>query len=222
MFFDNFSLFAAESCLYHIGKLSHGSISLGQQIAYWWCIHRQLSSKKVLNHPTLLMKEELILDSFFDYAVTDNYRQEFDLVYYKKFDEFPSELMELYSRYQHGLLLYHSLSYRRKNRTTSYRVFIEIKKPDGEILDGLGEILFFFYVNNRPFYLFKQFFKSKNRFSSLAEIEARMSQVGHILIDIILLFVTQSPLLLSIHVRLLYRSVLSFNMIITIHFVRCA
>ncbi|CAF3701611.1 unnamed protein product [Rotaria sp. Silwood1] len=98
------SLFSTESCLNHIAKLSHGSISLGQQISYWWCIHRQINSRKMINRPTLFTKSELILDSFFVYDVIENYRQEFDLAYNQTFGEFPPQSMKFYSRYVHGLI----------------------------------------------------------------------------------------------------------------------
>ncbi|CAF2853088.1 unnamed protein product [Rotaria sp. Silwood2] len=161
------SLFSTESCLHHIEKLSHGSISLGQQISYWWCIHRQMNSRKMINRPTLFTKAELILDSFFVYGVLENYRQEFHLVYNQTFGELPSPSMKFYSRYVHGLIVYHSTSYSRRNNCNSFSVLIDARNSRGERVNCFGQILFYFYVDNRPFYFVKQFFESKNQFSSL-------------------------------------------------------
>ncbi|CAF4876804.1 unnamed protein product, partial [Rotaria sp. Silwood1] len=141
------SLFSTESCLNHIAKLSHGSISLGQQISYWWCIHRQINSRKMINRPTLFTKSELILDSFFVYDVIENYRQEFDLAYNQTFGEFPPQSMKFYSRYVHGLIVYHSMSYSRRNKSNSFSVLIETRNLRGEPINCFGQILLYFYVN---------------------------------------------------------------------------
>ncbi|CAF3964082.1 unnamed protein product [Rotaria sordida] len=56
-----------------------------------------------------------------------NYRQEFDLVYKQTFGEFPPQSMKFYSRYVHGLIVYHSMSYSRRNKSNSFSVLIETR-----------------------------------------------------------------------------------------------
>lgn len=147
------SLFSTESCLNHIGRLSHGSVSLGQQIAYWWCIYRQLNSRKTLYRSTLFTREELILDSFFDPSILHSHRQEFELLYNQTFGEFPSQSMKMYSRYTHGLLTYHSMSHSRRNESTSFNVCIEAINSPGKSTNRFGQILFtFMYKVSRSFY----------------------------------------------------------------------
>jgi hypothetical protein len=75
--------------------------------------------------------------------------------------------MKIYSRYTHGLLLYHSLSYSRRKRSASFNVYIEADNQHGKSSHGFGQILFFFYVHNRPFCLLRRFLPSTKRFSSL-------------------------------------------------------
>ncbi|CAF2089870.1 unnamed protein product [Rotaria magnacalcarata] len=164
------SLFPTESSLNHVAKLAHGSTALGQQISYWWCVHRQISSKKTLNFPHLFTKQELI-DSFIDHSVIHNFRQEFDLLYRQMFGDFPPETIQFYARFSYGLLMYHSLSYIRRNRSVSYNILIESTDKFGEDngLHYFGQIVFFFTIQNKPYCLVKQWFRSKKKFSSLIQ-----------------------------------------------------
>ncbi|CAF1171682.1 unnamed protein product [Adineta steineri] len=163
------SLFATESCLQHFAKLAHGTVALGQQICFWWCIFSQINSKQVQYTPKLLLDEYLIEDNFLDYQLLKNYQQEFDLVYYQMFNKLPDESMKYYCRYRRGMSHYHSFMYTRRKTSNSYSISVNVYTDHGESNLYYGQILFFFYVNNQPFFFFKRFNNSKTKFSSLLE-----------------------------------------------------
>ncbi|CAF4153181.1 unnamed protein product [Rotaria sp. Silwood2] len=114
------SLYASESCLQVFQKLAHGSIVLAEQMAFWWCIFRQIRSREVQYYPSLLTDEQLINDSFIDFNKLNNYTQEFNLVYMQTFSELPNSSLKYHSRYKRGLIIYHSLSYNRCQNSNSY------------------------------------------------------------------------------------------------------
>ncbi|CAF3324527.1 unnamed protein product, partial [Rotaria socialis] len=161
------SLFAFESCLYEFEKLAHGSTLLCEQISFWWCVFRQIRSREVRYSSNLFTDEQLILDNLFDNHVLNNYRQEFDLVYNQMLGEFPNSSLRCYSRYQHGLIIYHSISYTRRGNSNSYDVCA--KDDSNPVQSNLyyGQILFFSYVHDKPFLFLKRYVNSNNTLSSL-------------------------------------------------------
>jgi hypothetical protein len=160
-------LFASESCLHEFEKLAHGSTLLCEQISFWWCIFRQIGSKEVRYSSKLFTDEQLMVDNFFDYHSLNIYRQEFDLVFDQMFGEFPSLSCKYYSRYKRGLIIYHSISYNRRQNSNSYNVcIIDESNPVQSVL-YYGQILFFFYVQHKPHLFLKRYVNSKNIFSSL-------------------------------------------------------
>jgi hypothetical protein len=163
------SLFASESCLHHIGKLAHGVVSLGQQVAFWWSVYSQMQSKKMKYSPKLFNVREIITDSFCDATVVQTHTNQFDLLFYRNFGKQPPSSLRYACRYKCGLILYHSLSYRRKGKCASHIVCIELKWKSINSRQVYGEIIFFFSVENQPFCLFKQYKRSRNMFSSLIE-----------------------------------------------------
>jgi hypothetical protein len=162
-------LYASESCLQVFDKLAHGSVNLGDQIAFWWCVYRQINSRKTQYCSKSLTEEHLIIDNFFDYNTFNNYAQEFYLVFNQVFGQFPDATFKYYSRYQRGLITYHSLLYTRRQNSNSYSVCVQDKTNPMKLVTFYGQILFFFYIKNEPFFFFKRYFNSTHKFSSLVE-----------------------------------------------------
>ncbi|CAF4563307.1 unnamed protein product, partial [Rotaria magnacalcarata] len=69
--------------------------------------------------------------------------------------------------YQHGLIIYHSISYTRRGNSNSYDVCA--KDDSNPVQSNLyyGQILFFFYVHDKPFLFLKRYVNSNNTLSSL-------------------------------------------------------
>ncbi|CAF1371378.1 unnamed protein product [Rotaria sordida] len=63
---------------------------------------------------------------------TEKYRQEFDLIYNQTFGEFSNLSLKYYSRYQCGLIVYHSISYNRRQNSNSYTVCVKDEKVEFE------------------------------------------------------------------------------------------
>lgn len=106
-------------------KLAHGTIVLGEQISFWWSVFRQLHSREVCYSRDLFTVQRLIDDNFLDFKNLEKYRQEFDLVYNLTFDEYPGPSVKFYSRYQSGLIMYHSILYSRRKNSDSYSVCVQ-------------------------------------------------------------------------------------------------
>ncbi len=160
-------MFASESCLQEFEKIAHGSTQLCEQISFWWSVFRQIRSKEVRYSSKLFTDEHLIDDNFFDYHNLNNYRQEFYLIFNQIFGKFPDVSFKYYSRYQRGLIIYHCLLYIRRQNSNSYNVrVIDESNPLQSVL-YYGEIQFYFYVNDEPYFLLKRYLNSKNKFSSL-------------------------------------------------------
>lgn len=160
-------MFASESCLQEFEKLAHGSVLLSEQICFWWCIFRQIHSKEVRYTSKLFTDEQLIVDNFLDYKNLKNYQQEFYLAFNQIFGEFPDISFKYYSRYQCGLIVYHSLLYTRRQNSNSYSVCTIDESNPAQLVLHYGHILFFFYVNHEPYFFFKRYYNSQNTLSSL-------------------------------------------------------
>lgn len=160
-------MFATESCLREFEKLAHGSTRLCEQICFWWSILRQARSKEVRYSRRLFTDEQPILDGFFDQFILNSYRQEFDLVFNQMFGEFPVSSLKYYSRYQRGLIVYHSLSYTRRCNCDSYSVCVLDGSNRIKFISYHGEIIFFFNMNGESFCFIKRYVNSNNLFSSL-------------------------------------------------------
>ncbi len=162
-----YSLYASESCLQVFDKLAHGSVILADQIAFWWCVYRQIRSREVQYSSKLFTEEHLVIDNFFDFNTLNNYDQEFRLVFNQIFGEFPDSSLKYYSRYQRGLIMYHSMSYNRRHNCDSYSVCVKNETDPMKLSLWYGQILFFFYIQNEPFFFFKRYANSKRTFSSI-------------------------------------------------------
>jgi hypothetical protein len=119
--------------------------------------------------PTLLTNEQLIDDAFFDFNMMKDYQQEFDLIYRQTFGTFPHLSFKYYCRYERGLSLYHSLLYKRRNKCASYNVCVKADNDHTHSVLYYGQILFFFCIENEPFFFLKRFINSRNKFSSLVK-----------------------------------------------------
>ena len=136
-----------EGCLQVFEKLEHGSVVLTEQMAFWWCVFRQIRSKEVQYYSQLLTEKRLINDNFFDFNNVNNYEQEFNLVFNQIFRTFPNSSLRYHSRYQRGLIPYHSLSYNRRHNSNSDTVCVKDEKDPMKSDLCYGQILFFFYVH---------------------------------------------------------------------------
>lgn len=148
-------------------KIAHGSTRLCQQISFWWCVLRQVRSKEVQYSSGFFTAQQPIVDNFFDHHGLKNYRQEFDLVFNQMFGEFPNPSFKYYSRYQHGLIIYHSMLYNRRQNADSYSICVfDTSDPVKSIL-YYGQVLFFFNFKGESFCFLRRYLNSKNLFSSL-------------------------------------------------------
>lgn len=98
-----------------------------------------------------------------------NYQQQFNLVYNQMFGTFPDVSLKYHCRYERGLCLYHSLMYNRRKNCNSYNVCVNICTDNTNSNLCYGQILFFFYVEEKSFFFLKQFMNSKNKFSRLVK-----------------------------------------------------
>jgi hypothetical protein len=124
-------------------------------------------SREVRYSPKLFTDQQLIADHFFDHNTLNNYRQEFNLVFSQMSGEFPDSSFKYYSRYQHGLIIYHSTSYNRRQKSNSYDVCVRDASNPMQLVLYYGQILFFFYVHNKPHLFLKRYVNSKNILSDL-------------------------------------------------------
>ena len=97
------------------------------------------------------------------------YRHEFDLVFNQAFGKFPDSSLKHYSRFQCGLIIYHSLSYSRQQKSRNYNVCVKYEGNSSKSGLRYGQIIFFFCMHNQPFFLLKRYLNSKNTFSSLLD-----------------------------------------------------
>jgi hypothetical protein len=162
-------LFASESCLQLFDKIAHGTVVLGEQISFWWSVFRQLRSKEAHYSHRLFIDQRFLEDHFCDIKIVKNYRQEFDLIYHQMFGIFPDSTLKYYSRYQCGLITYHSMLYSRRKNSNSYSVCVKDETNPSKLVLYYGHILFFFYVQNDRFFFLKRYLNSKNMFSSLVK-----------------------------------------------------
>ena len=162
-----FSLFASESCLQFFLNMPMERSLLVNKISFWWSVFSQIHSTRVQYNPKLLTDEKLMEDTFLDWNIQSNYRQEFELIYRQVFGELPDTSIKFYSRYQRGLLVFHSMMYSRGEQCCSYNVCVKINGNETSSCLRYGQILFFFYVKNEPFLFLNRFNNSKNKFSFL-------------------------------------------------------
>ena len=83
------------------------------------------------------------------------------------FGEFPSAALKQYCRYQRGLIVYHSTLYSRRSKCASFNICAKDETDRSKSVLVYGQVLFYFYVENEPFFFFKRYSRSKNLFSSL-------------------------------------------------------
>ncbi|CAF1139045.1 unnamed protein product, partial [Didymodactylos carnosus] len=77
-------MFSSESCLHGLYKLAHGTKHLGEQIAYWYTIHRAIHSMSIKNQPGIIHNGCLI-DGYIDEFIIQKYQQQFDNAFFLKF-----------------------------------------------------------------------------------------------------------------------------------------
>lgn len=123
-------------------------------MAFWWCIFRQLRSKETYFSRKLFVEQKLIQDNFFDFDNLKSYHQEFGLLFYQKFSEFPTASLKYYCRYKCGLIIYHSMLYSRRQSSNSYSVCVKDATNPIQTTLYYGDILFFFDLHNEPFFFF--------------------------------------------------------------------
>lgn len=136
-------------------------------MAFWWSIYGQIKSKKMNYSPELFTDHGIVADSFCDGMVLQTHQREFNSLFYRMFGEYPSSSLQYGCRYRHGLILYHSLSYKRKGKCASHMACVETNSKCVDVFRSYGEIVYFFSVGTQSFFLFKQYQRSKNLFSSL-------------------------------------------------------
>ena len=174
------SMFTIESSLNHLAKMGHGTISLGTQISFWYCIDRYLYSRKVKR------TSNTFLDNyFFDQSITKQYYQQFSYAFFQFFRLVVAGNIRFYDRLHLGISVYHSLAYKLRKTSVSYRVCLYNSSCSKLIC--FGEILFFFSYRDEKFFFVKQILCSSssslsNRLNlddSVASWSDRINQYFH-------------------------------------------
>ena len=148
------STFTLESSLHNLGRLAHGTLSLGDQIAFWYCVDRHFHSTSIEYSSDMYEKQSLIIDYYFDNELYCAYQKQFEALFLRDFSCALGPSVTLAARYSLGLVVFHSLSYTLRKESTSFRVYVSnMACPK---LKCFGEILFFFRYCNNQFFLLKK------------------------------------------------------------------
>ena len=148
------SMFTIETSLHHLGKMAHGTVSLGEQISFWYSIDRHLDSKKVRRTPNIFLQNYLFDDKFFDQSIAHKYNQRFMDSFSHFFGHTDDGDIRLSDRFRSGICVFHSIAYKLRKRTVNFRVCIY--NSSSSKLVCFGEIVFFFRYHNENFLFFKQ------------------------------------------------------------------
>ena len=168
------SMFSTESYLHHISKLSHGSIAIGEQIAYWHTINRYLHLKTTKFSSNLFKKRNLICDNFFNLSIRHQYQEAFDECFLRIFGVEANSKIQFFSRYERNFLIYHSLSYSNRKRSNSFIATVQDNSSCRN--SSTAEMLFFFRSHDEDFVFFRKLSHSTLQFSSLISTHDNVPQ----------------------------------------------
>ncbi|CAF1156768.1 unnamed protein product [Didymodactylos carnosus] len=115
------SMFSSESILNYLSKFAYENIGLGEQIVYWYTIDIQQQVKT--SYP-LFERNEFPVDNLTDANLLIDYKKEFRLACLKYFSDDIISNKKIFSRFQRGLEIFHSLSYRNRQQSASYCVSV--------------------------------------------------------------------------------------------------
>jgi hypothetical protein len=141
-------MFGSESCLHGLYKLAHGTKHLGEQIAYWYTIHRAIHSLSITNQPSVVHHGHLI-DGYIDEQIIQQYQQQFDHAFFLKFSCMSDRSVVFRSRYKIGLITYHSLLYSFRKQSSSFNVCVSNSHCSKK--KCFGEVVFFFSYQDELF-----------------------------------------------------------------------
>jgi hypothetical protein len=165
-------MFGSESCLHGLYKLAHGTKHLGEQIAYWYTIHRAIHSISIKNQPSVI-RHEYLMDGYINERVIQKYKQQFDHEFFLKFS-CSSDRSVIRSRYKIGLIIYHSLLYSFRKKSSSFNVCISNRNCPKK--KCFGEIVFFFSYQNELFlFLSSHPCSQSHLFSSAIQVDEHLS-----------------------------------------------
>ncbi|CAF4403867.1 unnamed protein product [Rotaria magnacalcarata] len=168
------SLFSTESYLHHLYKLAHGTVALAQQMAHWHTINRCLQATDNKFSSKLFETKKFLEKNFFNHNVKRQFKEEFKKCFVEYFGVESISSIKFYSRYQDGLIVYHSLSYTNKKKSSSYNV--SIMNQSNARTSTTGQIIFFFEYNNGNFAFFKNLILSDIKFSSFIQTNDQVNQ----------------------------------------------
>ncbi|CAF1571165.1 unnamed protein product [Rotaria magnacalcarata] len=168
------SLFSTESYLHHLYKLAHGTVALAQQMAHWHTINRCLQATDNKFSSKLFETKKFLEKNFFNHNVKRQFKEEFKKCFVEYFGVESISSIKFYSRYQDGLIVYHSLSYTNKKKSSSYNV--SIMNQSNARTSTTGQIIFFFEYNNGSFAFFKNLILSDIKFSSFIQTNDQVNQ----------------------------------------------
>ncbi|CAF1150085.1 unnamed protein product [Rotaria sordida] len=102
-------MFGSESCLHGLYKLAHGTKHIGQQIAYWYTVHRAIHSMSIEKQLDI-SDHGNFMDGYIDELIIKKYKQQFDHAFFLKFSCLSDESVVFRSRYKIGLIVDQHLS----------------------------------------------------------------------------------------------------------------
>jgi hypothetical protein len=116
-------MFGSESCLHGLYKLAHGTRNIAEQIAYWYTIHRSVHSMSIQHQANGIIRDYL-MDGYIDESIIQKYNQQFENLFYLKFSFSSDKSILFRSRYKKELIVYHSISYSFRKRSSSFNVCV--------------------------------------------------------------------------------------------------
>ncbi|CAF2041896.1 unnamed protein product [Rotaria magnacalcarata] len=166
------SMFVIESSLNHLAKMAHGTVSLGEQISFWYSIDRYLQSKKKKRTSNIFLQNHLFDYEFFDQRLAQQYEKQFFDNFYQFFGHTNRSGIRFSSRFRCGLCVFHSLAYNLRKKSASFRVCVYNSVCSK--LFCFGEVIFFFHYQNNEFFFFKQMLCSTSLYSKHLAIDDRI------------------------------------------------
>ncbi|CAF2042228.1 unnamed protein product, partial [Rotaria magnacalcarata] len=144
------SMFGSESCLHGLYKLAHGTKNIGEQVAYWYTIHRHVHfisfpNQRDINHQGHFM------DHYVDERVIQDYKVQYQNAFFRTFSCQLDEFVVYRSRYKIELIVYHSLSYSLKRKSSSFNVCVTNDNCPNGICYGT---VVFYFTYRREMFLF--------------------------------------------------------------------
>ena len=118
-------------------NLAHGTISRESQIAYWYCVSRQLETFDKPSSIEMFCQDVFLDDALVDLELCIQYKNDFRNLFRQKFNEEVPINMHIHSRYQCGLLLYRSLAYSMRHFSASHRVSVQNNEYSFALVSGM-------------------------------------------------------------------------------------